>query len=702
MPRKSRSVNERKLQSHELRRGRSRIPPDNSMNYPAFIGFIGPESQNRSRPFPEFGPEWEIAFDLGAPRAKLWVNTLNSSNLCCWNAAPTCPRQPIVFVWGHPLLASDASFSVHTQVRRIEPADLPFRIARLYQQHGTDAFALLDGNFCLALADPESKSVFLVVDKFGCEDISIRQLGCGLAFASQPALLAGAHARFNPIATAFFLAHEGFIPAPFTIFESVETVERARFLKIQERGRGLNIESRRYWRPSRESDELARNKPVGEFSPLLDAAVQPRLRAGNGILLSGGIDSALLANLLAGREPERLLAVTGSVRGHLESEQDSEAARELSTALGIAHRAVCVDPEDEALPDEWRACCESWTGGLRTTLPVFYRMAAELNSHLGTDYSAFSGQMADTLADNNYTLPSAGYTIRRLLFSPIFLRLMPLLRAIALNKDGVAGRILARTGGACAGRRTASMIASMLDGLSDKEHFYAGRVFGFGEMPGVARNAFPLLSARGFESVWEWYAANSIMPVVSRLTPATFYREMLELSLDMCMLHLDTRLVFHAVRLGGGHAEMPYLDSRIVNLFINLPYRLRAFYRRPKYIIRKQFTRHGFLYSRPRSASKPTAPATHEGRSHSFETLLLGGALGHYFRELLKSPTALAGTPQLFEFVNEKYLERQRHSFLRGQTETDHKLISRLAALELWSRHLKRAAAPADLVLARA
>lgn len=280
---------------------------------------------------------------------------------------------------------------------------------------------------------------------------------------------------------------------------------------------------------------------------------------------------------------------------------------------------------------------------------------------------------------------------------------MPLVRAVAPRNDGVAGKLLVRSGEACAGQRAASMIASILDGLSNIERFYAGRVFGFGEMPGAARNAFPLLSARGFESVWEWYAANSVMPVVLQLAPATFYREMLELSLDMCMLHLDTRLVFHAIRLGGGHAEMPYLDSRIVNLFVNLPYRLRAFYRRPKHIIRKQFARHGALYEKQLTSNMIAPRRTHgQGRTHSFETLLLGGTLGHYFRELLKSPTALARVPRLFEFVDEQYLEKQRQSFLRGQADADHKLISRMAALELWSRKLNRAAARADLALARA
>lgn len=680
----------------------SPVRSDTNMSFPAFFGFIGTGLEGERRLIAQDGFTWQLAFTLGSPRMTLWIDRAGSRGVCCCDAAPTCPRRPIVFIWGQPLVAGDCDFEPHTKVQRIAPADLPAHIGRLYRRHGPSAFALLEGDFSLILADPESKSVFLAVDKFGCGDIAFRPVGSGLALASDASLLTGDDTRLNPMATAFFLAQEGFVPAPFTLFESIETVGRARFLHVREHDRGISVESRRYWSFSHNAPQLSRRRAVAALPPLLESAIQPRLRQRNAILLSGGSDSALLANSIPGRDRETFLALTGSVRGHAESEQEDRAADELSVSLGIPHHSICIDPLDECLPDEWSACCQSWTGGVRVTLPLFYRFAKRLSSLFGCGFSTFSGQMADTLADNNYTSPSSGYAVRRMFFSAWFLHLMPLLRVLAPGSKSFAGKAFSKAVEACAGHRAGTMAASVLDGLVSAHRFYAGRIFGFGEMPGRSPCGLPVLSKRGFEEICAWYTTNFVSPVVSRLTPQTFYREMLELSLDMCMLHLDTRLVFHAIRLGGGHAEMPFLDSRVVNFFINLPYSARAFYRWPKYVIRKQFTRNSHFQSTTHSNSVRCASGATSGstQSRSFEELLLAGALGHYFRELLKCPSALDRAPGLRDFIDEQYLEEQRSAFLRGQSAVDHKFISRLAALEFWSKRTAHAVSPATFASA--
>ncbi|HLW81498.1 MAG TPA: asparagine synthase-related protein [Candidatus Acidoferrales bacterium] len=668
--------------------GRKRI--ELRMSFPAFIGQIGRKSKHMSEALAVERAQWEIACRVGSPNMTLWARGANSQTFCHWNAAQTCPRRPMVFIWGQPLVASDCEFDAETKVERVEGAHLPDKISRLYQERGTRAFALLEGNFCLVLADPKLRSIFLAVDKFGCEDIYIRQRASGMEFASQALLLTDSSTKFNPIATAFFLAHEGFVPAPFTLFESIETVGRARFVQVREVESGICVESRRYWILPQESLKRSRKSAVAAFAPLLDSAIQTRQRVRNGILLSGGMDSALLANLIAGRAHEDCVAMTGAIQGHIDSEREVQSAQQLSSALGFRHKCIQIDPDDDELPGEWAKCCESWMGGVRITLPLFYRFAKEMKSIFGCSYGAFSGQMADTLADNNYTLASPGYKVRRMLFSPWFLRLMPFLPVIAPRYGGAAGKALMKAVGACAGQRTANMLASVLQGVQSKERFYAGRVFGFGEMPGWAAGGFPALSVAGFEMVADWYTAHFVAPAISCLEPRSFYSGMMELSMDMCMLHLDTRLVFHAFRLGGGNAELPFLDSRIVKFFANLPYSARAFYREPKYVIRKQFKRHRYSFAgRPSRVNELTSDERiyrSSRSSSSFEELLLRGTLGVYFRELLVSPSALARVPGIFEFLKEEYVERQRRAFLRGDPGIDCKFVSRLAALELWAR----------------
>jgi Glutamine amidotransferase domain/Asparagine synthase len=665
------------------------------MTFPAFLGVVGETAERESPASLARDSGWRRIWDFSHRKLALWVRNADEACGCCWSSTKEHEMRPTVFVWGQPLVANDSAFDAKTRVERIASLDLPNRIACLYQEHGTRAFALLEGNFCLVVCDTASQSIFLAVDKFGCDDIYVRRRDHSFAFASHPSLLANSFPRFDARATAFFLAHEGFVPAPFTLFEGINTVGRAKLLRITVTASRVSVESERYWSPLPAAAEISRFDAVDRFHRVLTSAIEPRCRTRNGILLSGGVDSALLANIIANRKGGGLLAITGAVRGHADSESEVRSAAELSSTLGIAHESVYLDSRDEALPEEWANCTGSWSGGTRITLPLFYRFATRMRTLLGEGYGAFSGQMADTLADNNYTLPSPGYTMRRMFFSSWFLKIMAIARRAAPRENSQLGLFLTQTVNTCAGPRIGEMAASLLDGLSSNDRFYEGRIFGFGEMPGRSSASFPVLSENGFESIADWYSASFVAPVVSRLTPEKFYADMMELSMDMVMLHLDTRLVLHAFRLGGGNAELPFLDSRMVKLFASLPYSARAFYRRPKYVIDAQFGKHGYARADrvKRNGTNRQSQPPGSRNAASFEELLLAGSLGAYFRELLGERSALDHVPGACEFIDEGYFERQMRAFRLGLAGVDYKFISRVAALELWSRTCQQEAA---------
>lgn len=654
------------------------------MSFPAFRGVVGRDS------FTSFAQEsgWTRVWKFSRPEVALWVRNPNSGCEICSHSDNRREAEVEVFVWGNPLVASDCEFDESTHVERMPLSCLPGKIARLYQQHGTRAFAFLEGNFSLAVVDPASQSVLLVVDKFGCDDVYIRRHDQSVAFASHPSFVTGPQKRFDAIATAFFLAHEGFVPAPFSLFEGVETVGRAKYWQIKMNAGRLSVESERYWHPSRCSGELSCTDAIQRFHTVLASAVESRLQTLNGILLSGGVDSALLANLAVHDKMRDVLAMTGSIRGSTESEREVYGAAAVASALEVPHHIVSVDPRDDALPGEWMKCVGSWSGGTRTTLPLFYRFAGQMRDIFGTGYSAFSGQMADTLVDNNYTLPSLGYTMRRMFFSSWFLRVLPFARAIAPREGSRGRRALVRTAKMLAGPRLSGMVESLLNGLSSRTRFYEGRVFGFGEMPGRSNKSFPVLTQEGFHKIADWYSSNFLAPIISALSPETFYTNMLELSMDMVMLHLDTRLVLYAFRLGGGNAELPFLDSRVVKVLTGLPYSARGFYRKPKHVIDAQFRSHSYVSgpSATRDKTRRRPPTEKARNAKSFDDLLLAGSLGSYFRELLAQRTALDSVRGLNEFVDEDYIERQLRAFQQGLEDIDCKFISRLAALEFWSQ----------------
>jgi hypothetical protein len=606
----------------------------------------------------------------------------HARTIAAWQDPTDRVTRPWVLVAGSLYLGSDGEYGEHTLVKRLAIESAPEVIARSFELHGTRAFALLDGDFSFVLFDPNSKSLYLVVDKLGCSDIYLRRKGNSVLFASQPFDLIDDDGLFDPLSVGFLLAHEGFIPAPFTLSAEVKAIGRSRFAKTSVSAGKLRCDIETYWSPCARwnlpSTQAARDK----FFAVLNDAVGVRMGIKTSILVSGGIDSSLVMNLATSRGNSNLLALTGSVKGWDQGEQEIAHAKSIAEDFGIRHESVVLDPQDDTLPEESFRCSTSWTSGIRLTLPLWRRFALHLREHLGEGYNVLAGQTADTLADNNYTLPSAGYKLRRILFSSWFLRTLPLWRMLAPQVDRAPGRALIACANSMAGPRIAGMLRSLLDGLSAREVFYAGRIFGFGEMPGVSGSYFPMLTSQGFVRVVDWYSSNFIRPLVQNLDSRNFYRQMIQMSMDMNMLHLDSRLLFHVYRQAGGRAQLPFMDARVVTFFGSLPYSARAVYREPKYVISSQLRREGMRY-RPKPSSNRNSH-----RSKSQEQLLLDGTLGAYYRDLLRQPTLPNRAPGFFEFVDEKYFDEQVTAFRKTKKEVDYRFISKIGTLEAWSRFL--------------
>jgi hypothetical protein len=632
------------------------------------------------------------ASDAARTRAGMWryendefaiaVGGEHARSTVAWLDSAARPSDPFVLVAGSLYLGSDGEYSESTSVTALSIESAPAVIARHFKLYGTGAFARLDGDFSLVLLDPETKDLYLVVDKLGCSDIYVRTTGNSLLFASRPSDLIDDDDQFDLLPVAFLLAHEGFIPAPFTVTPEVKSVGRARFARIALADGKVRCEFQTYWRPVARWNLPSTATARAKFFTVLDGAVALRMGSKSSVLLSGGVDSSLVMNLAAARDNGTLVALTGSVKGWEQGEQEIAHSRNIAKHFGVPHQTVVLDPQDETLPQESYLCSTSWMNGVRLTLPLWRRFALCLRECLGDGYNVVAGQTADTLADNNYTLPSMGYTLRRAFFSSWFLRAMPLVKAISPRTGGILGLAAVASTKSLAGARMAGMLRSVLDGISARELFYAGRVFGYGEMPGVAGAYFPMLKPQGFDRVVDWYCSNFIRPLVWELDSSNFYRQMIQMSMDMNMLHLDSRLLFHVYRQEGGRAQLPFMDARVVTFFASMPYSARAVYREPKHIIRCQLRREGMRYQ-----PKPSGNGSSR-LSKSQEQLLLEGTLGTYYRELLQEPTFPSRAPRLFELVDERYFEKQLAGFRNGREGINHRFVAKIGALELWSRAL--------------
>jgi asparagine synthase (glutamine-hydrolysing) len=205
-------------------------------------------------------------------------------------------------------------------------------IPYLYQVRGAAAFALLRGEFALALFDAERQVLYLVRDRFGIKPIYYRAAGDAVSFASEiKGLLAnpgGGPRRLDypAIATTLF----GLTVPGTSAFSSIQEVKPGCYAEI----RGGSVTEKPYWSlefepaaGSVDPDALAQN-----FLDVFDEAVRVRLHGDYpiGVYLSGGID---LSAVHSGARSIR--AFTIGFNDKLLDERQRRSRRHLASALSI-------------------------------------------------------------------------------------------------------------------------------------------------------------------------------------------------------------------------------------------------------------------------------------------------------------------------------------------------------------------------------
>jgi asparagine synthase (glutamine-hydrolysing) len=201
----------------------------------------------------------------------------------------------------------------------------------------------LNGCFSAVLSDPEQVTV--VTDRFGTVPVYIARECVRRPAVSDDAWSVVANLRQRPRlseAASIDLLHCGYVTGQRTLLEGVETAAPASITRIHAKGQQLQ----RYWNYGYAPEPIAEQDLVGALERVLrTAAIRSHRviaeRRGRPLLtLSGGLDSRLLAALLATTDASRPSALSyGSA-----DDAEVSAAAEVAAALGIAHRVIPVGP----------------------------------------------------------------------------------------------------------------------------------------------------------------------------------------------------------------------------------------------------------------------------------------------------------------------------------------------------------------------
>lgn len=218
-------------------------------------------------------------------------------------------------------------------------------ILHLYEDHGPDCVHHLRGMFAFALWDRRRQRLFLARDRMGEKPLYLHEQPGKLVFASEMKALVGAGVvpfRLDPAALNLYF-HYNYIPEPWTAVAGVRKLPAGHYLLIDVPDWRLSEHC--YWRME-DAAALEGNPPDlirAELERVAEAVVPAEVPVG--LALSGGLDSSLLAALIARRHPGRLQTFTVGYEGTPASDE-RHAARTLAEHLKLPWHSVELTTAD--------------------------------------------------------------------------------------------------------------------------------------------------------------------------------------------------------------------------------------------------------------------------------------------------------------------------------------------------------------------
>jgi asparagine synthase (glutamine-hydrolysing) len=236
-------------------------------------------------------------------------------------------------IYNYRELRADLEARGHTFRSASDTEILP----HLYEEYGPDMVQHLNGMFVFALWDDRRRRLFIARDRFGEKPLYWGVFDDTLLFASEPKVLL-AHPSVRPNlnlnALRQYLSYD-YVPAPLSIYEGISKLPAAHTLTL-ETG---EIKVERYWRLSyKTKDPVPSVADAAEYlRELLADSVRMRLVSDVplGILLSGGIDSSVVAALAVRASSETVK--TFSISFAESSFDESQYARAVAKFLGTDH-----------------------------------------------------------------------------------------------------------------------------------------------------------------------------------------------------------------------------------------------------------------------------------------------------------------------------------------------------------------------------
>ena len=219
-------------------------------------------------------------------------------------------------------------------------------VIAMYQVYGVEAFKKLNGIFAFALWDSVNARLLLVRDPFGVKPLYYSVYENGIVFGSEiKSILASRLIQKNLDleALSVFLSFR-FNPSPSTLFDGIHKLEPSRYLSVDRDG--VSKFEYQIYSP-RTNQEIGFEAAVVQYRERIEDAVKRQLISDVpvGLLLSGGIDSAVIGSLMTRNSSQKIKSFTIGFEGEGDF-NELAMARETAGIIGTDHYETVISKKE--------------------------------------------------------------------------------------------------------------------------------------------------------------------------------------------------------------------------------------------------------------------------------------------------------------------------------------------------------------------
>ncbi len=227
------------------------------------------------------------------------------------------------------------------------------QIALAFRDKGiVEAARQLNGVFALTIWDKNAQCLYLARDHMGVKSLYYGLIDNVFLFCSNLRtlkLLFHLNLELDMESLSLYLQYN-YVPHPKSMYKNVSKLTPGSILKVDVTGEEFNYTVIPYWSlagiMADKKLDISVNEALGFLEESLLNAVQARMAPSEkvGVLLSGGVDSTLLAALAQAQSSSPIQTINV---GFMESKYDeSKFAEQTANYLGTEHCKIIVSPQD--------------------------------------------------------------------------------------------------------------------------------------------------------------------------------------------------------------------------------------------------------------------------------------------------------------------------------------------------------------------